>query len=756
MNRRYAYLLLAALLSPAVTSAQDRADLSAMLAFEGPVDNGVPRGWRSTAPGTFSVDETVVRAGRAAGRLRHTGSTGAGSAITLSIPVNLRGQVLELRGFVRTEEVSGLAGLLMRQEAGGSVIAEASMASRPIRGTTDWTQYRIRLTLDPGVLDLTVGAWVYGDGTVWVDDLELFVDGVPIADVPRMPRAPTVLETDTEFAQGSGVELTELSPEQVEHLAALGEVWGFLKYHHPRIASGELHWDFELFRALPAVLEAASAAARNRTLADWAERIGEPEPCDLCAQLPGDLHLGPEPDWIRDESRFGRPLAAYLEHVYANRFAAESQLYVHMGPVGNALFDRELPYGDLHAPDGGYRLLALFRYWNIIRYWFPYRDVIGEPWEDVLVEFIPEIMAAASRAEYEAVLTRLIVRIHDSHARLVGTTSVRPPLGACHLPVWVRFIGGRPVVAREAAEADGPESGSGLAVGDVLLSLDGEPVETLIEEWLPYYSGSNRTARLAELALAMTRGACATAAVLVERGAAGLELSVERLPRDGLQPPPHDLPGEAFQLLSEDVAYLKLSGVEAAEAARYIEEASGTRGLVIDIRNYPSDFVVFALGQHLARERTPFAAFTAPDAANPGVFHWGYVPMHEPAPPHYDGKVVILVDEATISQAEYTAMAFQVAPDAVIVGSTTRAADGNISVIPLPGGLRTGISGIGVFYPDRRPTQRVGIVPDVYSAPTVEGLREGRDEVLEQALREILGADVEEADIRTLATPPAR
>lgn len=117
MIHRYAYLLLAALLSPAVTSAQDRADLSAMLAFEGPVDNGVPRGWRSTAPGTFSVDETVVRAGRAAGRIRHTGSTGASSTFTLSIPVSFRGRVLELRGFVRTEEVSGLAGLLMRQEA---------------------------------------------------------------------------------------------------------------------------------------------------------------------------------------------------------------------------------------------------------------------------------------------------------------------------------------------------------------------------------------------------------------------------------------------------------------------------------------------------------------------------------------------------------------------------------------------------------------------------------------------------------------
>jgi hypothetical protein len=48
----------------------------------------------------------------------------------------------------------------------------------------------------------------------------------------------------------------------------------------------------------------------------------------------------------------------------------------------------------------------------------------------------------------------------------------------------------------------------------------------------------------------------------------------------------------------------------------------------------------------------------------------------------------------------------------VVIGSTTAVADGNVSTIPLPGGLRPMISGIGVFYPDKPPTQRVGIVPD--------------------------------------------
>ena len=95
--------------------------------------------------------------------------------------------------------------------------------------------------------------------------------------------------------------------------------------------------------------------------------------------------------------------------------------------------------------------------------------------------------------------------------------------------------------------------------------------------------------------------------------------------------------------------------------------------------------------------------------------------MLRPVTPGFDGKVVILVDEISQSNAEYTAMAFRAAPDAVVVGSTTAGADGNVSRIPLPGGLRAAISGIGVFYPDKTPTQQVGIVPDIVVRPTIEG-----------------------------------
>jgi C-terminal processing protease CtpA/Prc len=159
---------------------------------------------------------------------------------------------------------------------------------------------------------------------------------------------------------------------------------------------------------------------------------------------------------------------------------------------------------------------------------------------------------------------------------------------------------------------------------------------------------------------------------------------------------------------------------------------------VVDIRNYPSEFVVFSLGGRLVTEPTEFARFTNGDATNPGAFLWTQPVSLEPAEPHFSGKVVILVDETSMSQAEYTAMALRAGPHAVVVGSTTAGADGNVSRIPLPGGVDAMISGIGVFYPDGTPTQRIGIVPDLRVEPTIAGIKAGRDEVLEAGVSHAL------------------
>ena len=106
---------------------------------------------------------------------------------------------------------------------------------------------------------------------------------------------------------------------------------------------------------------------------------------------------------------------------------------------------------------------------------------------------------------------------------------------------------------------------------------------------------------------------------------------------------------------------------------------------------------------------------------------------------YYKGKVVIIVNEISQSSAEFHSMAYKVHPNAIVIGSTTAGADGNVSQIFLPGGISTMISGIGVYYPDGKETQRIGIVPDIEVKPTIQGIKEGRDELMEKAIEIING-----------------
>jgi len=83
-------------------------------------------------------------------------------------------------------------------------------------------------------------------------------------------------------------------------------------------------------------------------------------------------------------------------------------------------------------------------------------------------------------------------------------------------------------------------------------------------------------------------------------------------------------------------------------------------------------------------------------------------------------------------------MKYRCAPNSIVMGSTTAGADGGIIKVDLPGGISTYITGAGVYYPDGTETQQIGIKPDIEVMPTIKGIREGRDELLEKAIEYLI------------------
>lgn len=721
---KLSFLLLAGVLSvPGL--AQDcasRATVQRCLGFEDQA--GVKlTGWYANPADTIAADRETRHSGHWSVRLERDAQSGSTfSVITRRLPVDFEGGEIELRGYLRLENVSGLAGFWMREDSGGTMLALENMQSQDVKGTRDWKEYRIALHVDPQADSLLFGVLLSGTGTLWADDLQLLVDGKPIAEAHG--RTAPAMPVDTEFDNGSRVQVSALTPLQVENLVTLGRVWGFVKYHHPAITGGKRNWDYDLFRVLPSVLAAPDRARADEAMLHWIDALGPIPACHACTGAPsGDLALKPPIEWIHDQAALGAALSARLEQIYENRTGA--QFYVStVASSGNPQFEHESAYPQIALPDFGFQLLALYRWWNIVQYWAPDRDVAEEDWPAVLREYIPKLAVARDKNAYQLALFELIATANDTHANLWSLIALRPPAGECAVPAELRFVGEEPVVYRDAK--------AGLQPGDVIEKLDGTPLSSLVKTWSVYYADSNEAARQRDLAANLTRGACGPVSLDISRAGKAVHIAAERVK---MAPAfaTHDLPGDAFQLLSPEVAYLKLSSVKAADLPAYFKEARGTKGMIVDIRNYPSEFVPFALGEYFAEQPTRFVDFTFPELDNPGAFRFGQGPTIPPGQEHYAGRLIILVDETTQSQAEYTAMALRAMPGALVFGSTTAGADGNVSRIPLPGGLSTLISGLGVFYPDHRPTQRVGIVPDVVVRPTVAGIAAQRDEVLEAA-----------------------
>ena len=79
-------------------------------------------------------------------------------------------------------------------------------------------------------------------------------------------------------------------------------------------------------------------------------------------------------------------------------------------------------------------------------------------------------------------------------------------------------------------------------------------------------------------------------------------------------------------------------------------------------------------------------------------------------------------------------MALQMNPRTITVGNSTSRADGNISLFTFPGEVRTIYSGIGIYYPDFTPTQRVGVRVDYTVEPKINDIKKKIDTAYEEAI----------------------
>lgn len=699
------------------------------------IENGYPSGWnKNSNPNYLRVlDSTNVKSGKYAVSIEFKKGIPAFDSWTFKIPDNYAGRKITFSGYIKTENVTdGYAGLWMRIDPS---IAFDNMAKNGIKGTTDWTKYEITLDMNPEkTKQIYIGGLLSGRGKMWIDDLKVTIDGKEIKDLKPFERKIFAAEKDKEFDNGSGIIFLPVYKNQIENLKTLGLIWGFLKYYHPNIAKGEYNWDYELIRILPKVVNAENVKNRDEILVKWIDSFGQFPEGKKTETKSGEVKFEPDLNWMTN-SNFSEELTALLLKV-KNASRSGENYYIGLKPgVGNPDFKNENTYWAMNYPDAGFRVLTLFRYWNMIQYYFPYKNLIGEDWKNVLEEFIPKIINTTNSTDYTLTVLELIGRVHDTHANIWGGNSnLDNYFGINRAAVELTFIENKPVVTRYYDEKLGKETG--LVIGDVITSINNRPVEEIIKDKLKYSPASNYSTQLRNIAPNLLRTNDTIIHIEFMNDAKKRNINLKAFSSKVIniygQPLVKDT---CFKIINKDIAYINNGSVKRKYLKEIWKEAKNTKGLIIDIRNYPSDFVIYDLSNYLMPEKTPFVKFTSGSIENPGRFSYiNSISAGMKNFGYYKGKVVIIVNEISQSSAEFHSMAYKVHPNATVIGSTTAGADGNVSQIFLPGGITTMISGIGVYYPDGKETQRIGIVPDIEVKPTIQGIKKGQDELIEKAI----------------------
>ncbi|MGB2684370.1 MAG: S41 family peptidase [Olleya sp.] len=693
-------------------------------------------GWSSFGNKEYNIvyDTAISQNGVTSASIEGNGNTDEFRVLTYTIPADFGGKKIKLTGYLKTENiVNGWAGLWMRIDPDISI---DNMESRKVQGTTDWKKYEVELKTNNNATSISFGGLIVGTGKIWVDNFKITVDGKPLDQAPEK-------ELDKEFDKGSKITIDLSQKNQIENLTLLGRIWGFLKYYHPEVGKGNFNWDYELFRILPDYQKAKSNTDRDKILSNWIDNLGTVKICKKCKPLDENAVLKPNLSWITD-GNLSKDLINKLQFITQNRHQGNHYYIDMVRGVGNPEFKNENPYANMPYPDDGFRLLSVYKYWNMINYFFPYKHIMDKDWNESLKENIPPFINAKNELEYELAALKMIADIKDTHANLWGgKDKINEILGDNYPNFHVSFIENKLVIDNFYNE-DSPRNG--LKIGDIITRINGKKVEDIVTDNQDFYPASNQPTRLRDISFNLLRTTSNSLDIEVEDN--GIKL-IKTIPvynkkdiKDFYKWYTKEENISSYRLLKNNIGYVSLKNIKDEDVNKIKKELKNTKGIIVDIRNYPSAFMPFTLGSFFTSSKTPFVKFTTGNIDYPGEFTFGdnlYIPSKGKT---YQGKVIVLVNEISQSAAEYTAMAFRAGDNVSIIGSTTAGADGNVSTIYLPGGLRTMISGIGVYYPDGTPTQRVGIVPDIEVKPTIKGLIEERDELIEKAIEIIDDAKI--------------
>lgn len=408
------------------------------------------------------------------------------------------------------------------------------------------------------------------------------------------------------------------------------------------------------------------------------------------------------------------------------------------------------PYNPAISIDA--KLAGLSLVWSEVKYNFVNFDLVPDlNWDSLYVSYIPRIRKSETTLEYYKLLTEFIAHLNDAHTNvyypreLFAEAYSRPPL-------ITRKIEGKVIVVEVFSEE---VANLGVKVGDELKTVDGMNVEDYANVHVkPYQSSStpqDEDVRSFSYALLSGSNEKPVALELVRPDETGYSVRVNRITpeeRSKIRPASNSF---EFATLKDNISYVQLNSFSSNDVVemfdKHFDEISESDGLIIDIRNngggnsgngwailgYLADSSFTTSGWYTREYKPATRAWGQPQS----TFGFPAGSWYSDSTKYYDGPVAVLTSARTFSAAEDFAVAFQAMGRGPIVGEATGGSTGQPLFFELPGGGNGRVCTKRDYHPNGLEFVGIGVQPDIQVFETVDGLRNGEDEALTRAIREI-------------------
>ena len=551
-----------------------------------------------------------------------------------------------------------------------------------------------------------------------------------------------------------------------DNLVALARLCGLVQHFHPSDQAAELDWPGFIRDAAPLVAEAgdpgALAAALELRFAPLAPSMqifpsdappAPPAPLLASAETPfaGVIfwrHIGFTPHhrdslFARDRMLIGLRNAEGLRNtpdptsfpVYelGGGVSCRMPASLWVDTSGRTLpppsADATSPVvagGAALAPEFLDAFVPVVMVWNAVQHFSPaFRDApptLRPDWKAALGRAVDDALSVGDGGSLGP-CNRMLAALNDAQAFIVEPSNDALP------PMRLEWIDGSLLVAH-------CDPGAPVHVGDRVVEIDGAPAA----EWAAHAVKTGPGARddtrrriALTLALLGPAGSAIELDVAERNGDAVRPVTVVRRTFPGVEQNPRELEPGVFYL--DPAAYDDSTLIPVLQGA-----LSGARAVIVDYRSLGARGLHRHLGSFLSGP-APGITRLVPAPRLPDQQDMAF--KNSPAlivanTPHLPAKLIILVDSATRSDPELDVAFAKRMGFATIVGETTAGAAGPASFYDFTDDGRALMAmwtGTGTTLDGVLPLFGRGVEPHVAVSPTAAGLAQGRDEVLEAALK---------------------